>query len=106
MRARRIDANHGEIKRAFERLGCAVFDAYSVGKGFPDLVVQVGIPPAVITLLVEVKTRTGKLTDAQESFRLHSVIARTADDVAAIVADMRLSNRRMAALVGSRTGIA
>lgn len=36
---RSYDANHGSVKRTFERLGAYVFDCAHVGGGFPDLVV-------------------------------------------------------------------
>lgn len=58
------DANHGEIKEAFERLGFSVWDARAVGGGFPDLV----LGKAGHTYLVEVKTAVGKLNEKQVSF--------------------------------------
>jgi Holliday junction resolvase-like predicted endonuclease len=83
--ARRTDANHGEIRDAFRKLGCRVFDACRVGQGFPDLVVQYG----GMTLLVEVKTRTGTLTDAQEGSELMAKVVRDMDDVADAVATLK-----------------
>lgn len=85
MRARRVDKNHGEIKRAFEKLGCRVFDAYAVGKGFPDLVVQW----SGVTMLVEVKTAHGKLTQSQKDSNLMARLVRTSEDVAETVRVLR-----------------
>ena len=64
MRARRIDANHTEIKKAFISLGCSVLDLYAVGSGCPDLLVSDGI-----SVLVEIKTLTGELNKAQIEFK-------------------------------------
>ena len=36
--ARRVDANHREVVTALLAVGCSVFDASSVGRGFVDLV--------------------------------------------------------------------
>ena len=38
-RAARVDANQGEIVKALRALGFSVFDASSLGGGFPDIVV-------------------------------------------------------------------
>jgi hypothetical protein len=83
--ARKTDSNHAEIREAFRKLGCRVFDACRVGQGFPDLVVQYG----GMTLLVEVKTRTGTLTDAQEGSELMAKVVRDMDDVADAVATLK-----------------
>jgi len=66
MRARRTDANHVEIKRAFEKLGCAVVDLSNVGGGVPDLLVA----KSGNMVLVEVKTPSGKTNKAQKAFWL------------------------------------
>ncbi len=62
--AKQVDANQVEIVRTFRKLGCSVFVASAVGKGFPDLVVG----RAGITYLVECKVKGGKLNDLQTSF--------------------------------------
>ena len=64
MRARRVDANHKEIKKAFLSLGCSVLDLYAVGSGCPDILVSDGI-----SVLVEIKTLTGELNEAQVEFK-------------------------------------
>lgn len=50
MRARRVDANHAEVKLAFERLGCSVLDVSGTPCGF-DLIVGFG----GLSICVEVK---------------------------------------------------
>lgn len=85
MRARRQDANHTEIKRAFEALGCSVLDLYTVGGGCPDLLVGAGR----VNILVEVKTAKGTYTNAQKEFNLtwrgRCETVRTMDDVQLVV---------------------
>lgn len=92
--ARRVDANHGELKGHFEKLGCSVHDASRLGEDFPDLIVALHKQ----TVLVEVKTEKGKLSPGQIRFRREwkgiTYEARTLDDVIAIVADMK-KNMRM-----------
>lgn len=39
MRARRVDANHGQIINAFRALGFSVADTSKLGAGFPDAVI-------------------------------------------------------------------
>lgn len=58
------DANQPEIVRAFESMGCTVFDASAIGGGFPDLVVGV----CGKSFLVEIKTPKGKFTTDQVRF--------------------------------------
>ena len=61
----RVDANQGEIKQAFESLGCTVVSLASVGDGCPDLAVGVGGH----TYLIEVKSGlSAKLTPAEKRF--------------------------------------
>lgn len=88
MRARRTDANHGQVKQAFEKLGCWVWDMSGVGGGFPDLLV-VGNRRAI---LVEVKTAKGKTNALQEAFFKHCplpcILARNLDDVVRIVGNL------------------
>ena len=40
--ARRVDANHAEIKAAFEKMGCSVVDLSRMGEGCPDIAVGYG----------------------------------------------------------------
>ena len=89
MRARRQDANHQEIKRAFEALGCSVLDLYAVGGGCPDLLIgRLGV-----NVLVEVKTEAGDYTPAQLEFnatwRGRRETVRNLSDVEAVVKSMR-----------------
>lgn len=83
--AKRTDANHGEIKRAFEKMGVKVFDASRVGGGFPDLVLQYG----GVTMLAEIKTAKGKQTASQKEFPLMARLVRSSDDVAETVRVLR-----------------
>ena len=65
-RAAKTDTNQGDIVKGLRSIfgpEC-VFDASGMGKGFPDLVVGVRGK----TLLMEVKTKTGKLTTDQQIF--------------------------------------
>lgn len=63
-RAAKIDKNQPEIIEEFESHGCAVHSLAGVGDGFPDLIVWDG----AVHHLVEVKSKTGKLTAKQELF--------------------------------------
>lgn len=91
--ARRVDANHAELKAAFERMGCSVLDLFRVGDGCPDLAVALHGH----TEFVEVKSGDGKLLPEQRRFRrewkgvVHE--ARSVDDVVAIVTRMRQRNK-------------
>lgn len=78
-----MDANHGEIRDEFRKLLGAgnVFDCYAFGGGFPDLVVQFG----GVTMLCEVKTATGRLTESQKGFPLMMRLVRNVADVAETV---------------------
>lgn len=80
MRAKRVDANHQEIKRAFERMGCDVLDLSGVGKDCPDLLVRVRAIDR--WMLVEVKTAKGRIKPGQAAFaeRWPVLVARTVDD--------------------------
>ena len=54
--ARRVDTTHGDIRRAFEKVGASVADTSRMGDDFPDLVVGW----RGRTILVECKTPTRK----------------------------------------------
>lgn len=77
---KRRDANHAEIRDAFRALGASVADTADLGDGFPDLVVGW----RGCNYLVEIKTRTGKLTPDEVKFfdawKGQAVIVRTVDD--------------------------
>lgn len=47
----RTDSNHSEIREAFRKLGCSVWDTAAMGNGAPDLVVA----KSHNTICVEVK---------------------------------------------------
>ena len=66
--ARRVDATHKELTKAFRDMGCSVFDTSRVAGGFPDVVVGKNGK----TVLVEFKsTATSKFTPAQDLFMLN-----------------------------------
>lgn len=77
--ARRTDANHSEIVKAFRELGCSVFDSSRVAGGFPDIIVGKN----GITVLVEIKSdEKKKFTAAQDMFMLNwrgSTVSRIQD---------------------------
>ena len=100
----RTDHNQAEIIKAFETLGCSVFDLSNVGGGLPDLLVGL----VGVNLLVEIKKpkgtdkakiRTqfgiykGKLTPAQTDFfktwKGQKTIITNLDDAAKLVATTR-----------------
>lgn len=81
-RAAKRDGNHAAIRDELRELGLSVFDAGSVGRGFPDLVVGCRGE----TYLVELKVKGGTLTSHQARFtdRWHGgpiIIARSAEEV-------------------------
>lgn len=87
-RAAKTDSNHSEIVKGLCHIfgpDC-VFDASGVGKGFPDLVI--GIRGK--TLLMEIKTKTGKLTTDQQIFHRvwdgHIAIVTTLEEALQVIA--------------------
>ena len=71
-RAARVDANHAEVVRALEAVGCWVLDLSAVGKGCPDLLVHKPMHPWDLVLM-EIKhgakkPSARKLTPAQVEF--------------------------------------
>jgi hypothetical protein len=60
----RKDANHAEITRVLEQIGCAVADLSRVGEGCPDLLVSRDGEQ----VLAEIKTERGKPTKPQLNF--------------------------------------
>lgn len=81
MHRAKIDANHCEIKEAFEWCGFSVKDCRRFGEGFPDLV----LGRNGYTHLAEIKTLTGKLNKRQLEFiaahRGSVYVVRTVEDV-------------------------
>ena len=78
---KRRDGNEGEIIDALESVGCQVWQIS--GRGLPDLLVyrEGRYYP------MEVKTRTGRLTDAQQD--IPWPIVRTVDDAFAVIEGLR-----------------
>ena len=68
MTPRKVDANQAAIVAALRAAGCGVIDAHTLGDDIPDLIVSywTGGP---ITVLMEVKSAGGKLSDGQTKFQ-------------------------------------
>ena len=63
--AKKVDKNQSEIVEKFRNLGCSVYVASGIGRGFPDLLVAKNKQ----TILVEIKSaKSAKFTDAQLEF--------------------------------------
>ena len=62
--AAKKDANHDEIKKAFQRLGWYWKDTYQLGLGFGDGVAS----RPWVNVVVEVKGPGGRLTDAEHTY--------------------------------------
>lgn len=82
---KRVDANQSEIVEALRKAGCSVFVASTVGKGFPDLIVG----KSGRTVLMEIKTKKGTLTEDQVHFYEHwkgsaIIIVRTIEEALAV----------------------
>lgn len=96
--ARKQDANHNELKDAYERMGVSVLDLSKVAEltqpGCPDLLCAIH----GFTWLSETKTMTGDLSPAQEHFmslwKGDKHVVRNVDQVIAVVG---VYKRRMAA---------
>ena len=84
-RKAKLDLNHAEIVQAFERLGAKVLSLAPMGKGVPDLIVNFRNR----LRFVEVKSKNGKLTPAQEEFMSDWPVSvvRSVDDVIEIVGE-------------------
>lgn len=63
-RAAKVDDNQKEIVQALRDVGLSVLCLHAIGKGVPDLLVS---SPSQMWL-IEVKTKTGKLTPDQIKF--------------------------------------
>jgi Holliday junction resolvase len=61
---KKVDNNQLEIVKAFRSMGATVLNLSTVGKGCPDLLIGY----KNISVLVEVKSKTGKFTEPQLKF--------------------------------------
>lgn len=81
----RRDANHGEISRAFAKLGWSVVDLSRVGSGCPDIGIAKHTAQGRITALVEIKVTKGRLGKLQSQFASiwpgKVYVCRTVEDV-------------------------
>lgn len=82
--AARKDSNHNAIANAATKLGASVFDTSRLGDDFPDMVIGY----RGHTIIVELKTATGKLSAGQkylaETWKGSPIrVWRTIDDVIA-----------------------
>lgn len=86
----KVDKNHGEIVRAFEKCGARVLSLASMGRGVPDLLVSIRNR----LRLVEVKSAKGKLTTQQVEFVQHWPvdIVRDVSDVERILRADRMTD--------------
>ena len=92
-RAAKVDANHGEIRDAFRRMGATVADTASSGSGFPDLVVGY----RGVNLLVEVKDGslppsgrklTGPQVDFHNDWRGQICVVKSLDEAVALLKEV------------------
>jgi len=63
---KRVDSNQAEIVEALRKIGCVVTPTHMVGSGYPDI--TVGFRGR--TILLEIKSEKGKLTEAEEDWFL------------------------------------
>ena len=61
---KKVDNNQLDIVKAFRSMGATVLNLSTVGKGCPDLLIGY----KGISVLVEVKSKTGKFTEPQLKF--------------------------------------
>jgi len=61
---KKVDNNQLEIVKVFKSLGATVLNLSGVGKGCPDLLIGY----KGISVLVEIKSKTGKFTEPQLKF--------------------------------------
>lgn len=66
MTAKRTDLNHAEIRDGLRGCGFFVADTHEIGHGFPDLLATTR---SGIVVLLEVKSKNGKLTKDEEDFK-------------------------------------
>jgi hypothetical protein len=81
MLASRTDGNQTDIKNALLAIGASVQLLHTVGKGCPDMIVGY----RGINMLIEAKTKHGKLTQAQiqwhSTWRGQCIVAKTPEEV-------------------------
>jgi predicted RNA-binding Zn-ribbon protein involved in translation (DUF1610 family) len=63
--ARRVDANHAEVRDTLREKGYSVLDLSGAGDGCPDICVGATIAGSPWNLFFEIKVAGGKLTPAQ-----------------------------------------
>lgn len=70
MKHGRRDANHRDIIQALRDAYISVWDTADLGNGFPDAVAAAPhrVTGQDLTALLEIKTKDGKLTPAEEKF--------------------------------------
>lgn len=82
-RRAKSDANQMQIMRELRALGFSVCSTHTIGKGFPDLAVGRND----VTLLVELKTENGTLTEDERTFfevwRGAAIVAQTTEEIVA-----------------------
>ena len=61
---KKVDNNQLDIVKAFRSMGATVLNLSTVGKGCPDLLIGY----KNISVLVEIKSKTGKFTEPQLKF--------------------------------------
>lgn len=81
----RVDNNHAEIVQAFRKAGWSVLSLAPIGDGCADLLVA--HPAESDLLLIEVKTKAGKLTPDQLKFQqaFPVKVVRSVEDVIDVI---------------------
>jgi hypothetical protein len=89
--AKRKDANTDEIMIAILEAGWRYIDTHDSGHGFPDCIAYKIVRGMPVSVLIEIKTRIGKLTSAEKIFHERHdglvYICRTGEDVKRILND-------------------
>lgn len=69
--AKRKDSNTDNIMIAILECGWSYLDTHDYGRGFPDCIAykSFGKQHTIISVLIEIKTKDGKLTKAEEVFQ-------------------------------------
>lgn len=89
--AKRKDANTDEIMIAILESGWKYVDIHDCGRGVPDCIAYKIVRGMPVSVLIEIKTRIGKLTSAEKIFHERHdglvYICRTGEDVKRILND-------------------
>ena len=89
--AKRKDANTDEIMIAILECGWKYIDTHDYGYGFPDCIAYKFFGNLPVSVLIEIKTKTGKLTKSEEQFHTRYnelvYICRDAESVASILSE-------------------